>query len=201
MIRFLQNADALASRLRPAWMWAGQLGVVVLGIHLAADRLDDYLAQALTATGIPWSEPQVPLGLGTWGAIAIELSVVLWAGWTLLAAQGDRVSDWSMLWHRRSIHTGLSLVAWLPLGLAGAWVVGMAVEDQMANWSPTVALALGAVAAIAVAWRLTWTGWVRVVSQTPVPKRRVHGWPWAVPVLIVAGLAFRHGLPIWSWLQ
>lgn len=200
MIRFLENADALASRLRPAWMWTGQLGVVVLGIHLAADRLDDYLAQGLAGTGIPWSEPSVPLDVGTWGAILIELSVVVWALWTLVSARGARVSDWSALWARRSVHTGLSLVAWLPLGLAGAWVVGMAVEDLLAGVVPGLATVFGIGAAAAVAFRLTWTGWVRVVSQAPVPKRRVTGWPWALPVLLVAGLAFRHGLPIWGWL-
>ncbi|MEO0601580.1 MAG: hypothetical protein AAF211_09095 [Myxococcota bacterium] len=200
MIRFLQNADALASRLRPAWMWAGQLGVVLLGIHLAADRLDDYLAQALVGVGFSWSEPSVPATIGTWGAIVIELAVVLWAAWTLALARNEPVADWSMLWERRSIHTLLALVGWLPIGLAGAWVVGMAVEDLVAAWFPMLGLAFGFVAMLAVAVRLSWTGWVRVVAQTPTPKRRLQGWPWAVPVLLVSGLAFRYGLPIWGWM-
>jgi len=200
MIRFLQNADALASRLRPAWMWAGQLGVVVLGVHLAADRLDDYLAQALVDIGIPWSEPQVPASVGTWGAILIELAVVVWSAYTLASARAEPIDEWSKLWKRRSVHTGLALVGWLPIGLAGAWVVGMAVEDLTAGLFPTLGLILGFLAMLVVAVRLAWTGWVRVVSRTPEPRRRITGWPWAVPVLIVSALAFRHGLPIWGWL-
>jgi len=200
MIRFLQNADALASRLRPAWMWVGQLGVVVLGVHLAADRLDDYLARALVATGLSWSEPQLPQTIGVWGAIAIELAVVAWASWTLIAARGERVESWSGLWHRRSVHTGLALVGWLPIGLAGAWAVGMAVEDVVASVVPSIGFVTGLAAMMVVAVRLSWTGWVRVVSRTPVPSRWTSGMPWAIPVLIVAGLAFRHGLPIWGWL-
>ncbi len=200
MLRFLQNADALASRLRPAWMWAGQLGVVVLGIHLAADRLDDYLARGLAESGIPWSEPSLPAGLAIWVAILIELAAVAWAGFTLAAARSEPVGDLTMLWRRRSVHTGLALVGWLPIGLAGAWVVGMAVEDLFSGWIPGLGTVLGFVAMLAVAVRLSWTGWVRVVSQTPEPKRWVQGWPWAFPVLIVSGLAFRHGLPIWGWL-
>jgi len=200
MIRFLQNADALASRLRPAWMWVGQLGVVVLGVHLAADRLDDYLARSLVATAIPWSEPQLPHAIGVWGAIAIELAVVAWASWTLARAQAEQVSDFATLWQRRSVQTALALVGWLPIGLAGAWAVGMAVEDVVAGWSPSLGFVAGLLAMLVVAVRLSWTGWVRVVSCAPAPRRWTSGLPWAVPVLIVSGLAFRHGLPIWGWL-
>ncbi|MEM6930241.1 MAG: hypothetical protein AAF602_25095 [Myxococcota bacterium] len=76
----------------------------------------------------------------------------------------------------------------------------MAVEDLVAGWFPMLGLAFGFVAMLAVAVRLSWTGWVRVVAQTPTPKRRLQGWPWAVPVLLVSALAFRYGLPIWGWM-
>lgn len=200
MLRFLISTDLLASRMRPAWMWLGQLGVVVLGIHLAADRLDDYLGNLLSASEVPWSEPQIPLTVGTWGAIGLELAVVSWAVWTLLHARATPVKEPRAWWGRRSVHSLLAAAAWLPISLAGAWVVGMAVEDVVAGWLPSLAAGAGIVAALIVTWRLTLTGWLRVLLRTPEPKRALDGIGWVLPVLTVALLALRHGLPIWGWL-
>ncbi|MBX2797721.1 MAG: hypothetical protein KTR31_08640 [Myxococcales bacterium] len=200
MLRFLLNTDALASQLRPAFMWLGQIGVVALGTHLAADRVDDYASQMLAASPIPWADPQLAQDAGTWVAIGLELVVVVWAVWTLVHARADsleRVGDW---WKRSSVHAALAASAWLPLGIAGAWVVGMAVEDAVAQLFPSWAVLAGLLVALVVAWRLTFTGWWRVVVRTPPAKRAIEGWPWLVPVGLVALLALRFGLPVWGWL-
>ena len=47
MTRLLLAIDRFFSATRPAWLGLGQLGVAVLGVHLAADRLDDSVYQAL----------------------------------------------------------------------------------------------------------------------------------------------------------
>ena len=56
LVRWVLGLDAFVARTRPAWWWVGQLAVVLLGVHLAADRLDDLITSGLVATGIPWPE-------------------------------------------------------------------------------------------------------------------------------------------------
>src|SRR5687767_10763690 len=82
LVRWVLGLDVFVARTRPAWWWVGQLAVVLLGVHLAADRLDDLLTAGLVATGIPWPEPEQPLTLGTWTAVLSELYV---AGWATIA--------------------------------------------------------------------------------------------------------------------
>lgn len=141
-----------------------------------------------------------PLSVGTWGAIFLELTVVSWAIWTLLHARATPVKEPKVWWQRRSVHSLLAACAWLPISLAGAWVVGMSVEDVVAVWLPDQASIAGLIAAALVTWRLTLSGWARVLLRTPEPGRFVDGLPWVIPVATVALLALRHGLPIWGWL-
>ena len=200
MLRALLSVDAVVARTRPAWLWFGQLAVAILGVHLAADRLDDLLGQLLVSTGLAWPEPETPLLLGTWGAVLLELWVVVWIVGTLVWARGeplDHPRKWLARW---SVQAFLAPLAWLPISLAGAWVFGMAVEDLVAPWLPSGASAIGWFAAAWVALRLSLTGLLVVVLRTPEPRRRVEGWIWVVPVTIVAALAVRYGLPVWGWL-
>ncbi len=200
MIPFFSNADSLAARTRGSWVWLGQVGVVILGIHLAADRLDDYVGAMLMRGPPAWVEPSTVLEAGTWVAVALELLVVGWAVWTRLRANGEPIKEPADWWTRRSVQAGLAGLFWLPLGLAGCWVVAMAVEDLLAPLLPVLAIYLGSLVAVFVAWRLALTGWVRIVRQTPKPRGITEGWAWALPVALVSLLAVRHGLPIWGWL-
>lgn len=199
MWRWMLSTDGWVARTRPAWLWLGQLALVVLGVHLAADRLDDALAGWLASSGIPWPEPEQPLMVGTWAAVLLELGVVAWATVTLFRASAPPV-DGPRAWARRwSVHGVVAPLFWAPTALAGAWVIGMAVEDGVAPLWADAAAPLAIAAAGLVGLRLGLTGLLRVVAGTPVPVRRWEGLLAAPPVLLVAGLAIRHGLPIWGW--
>ena len=86
MTRLLLAIDRFFSATRPAWLGLGQLGVAILGVHLAADRLDDSVYQALLwaneglapllqklkMTGLDPEQLATP---AAWVALALELLV------------------------------------------------------------------------------------------------------------------------------
>lgn len=182
------------------WWWVGQLAVVLLGVHLAADRLDDLITTGLVATGIPWPEPEQPITLGTWSAVLLELYVAGWAAFSWFRA-GDLPVVTAAAWAARATpHAIAAAVFWAPTGLAGAWVIAMATEDVVAPWWTTGASLIGWIVAAMAIWRLAWPGLVRVVRNAPVPHHRWDGILTIWPAVIVSGLAIRYGLPIWGWL-
>jgi hypothetical protein len=174
--------------------------VVLLGVHLAADRLDDGLIWALQASGIPWPEPEQPITLGTWSAIFVELYVSVWALVAWARATGAPVQRFAEWVDRGTPHAVAAPLVWATVSLAGAWVIGMETEDLVAPWSATAGTVAGWVVAALIAWRLAWPGLVRVVLMTPEPGHRWDGAVTVWPAVVVAGLAVRYGLPIWGWL-
>lgn len=185
---------------RPVWLWLGQLGVIVLGAHLAADRLDDVAFQLLASAPISWESVDTPAVIAGWAAVVLELLVVVKAGAALLLtphAPKITLADW---WERRSVEAFVLPAFWAATALAGSWVIGMAAEDALAEYvSGRAAAALGWVAALAVGWRLGLTGWVRIVGALE-PGRPTRGLLWAPLLLLVGWLALRYGLPVWGWL-
>ncbi len=200
MLSLLKKLDAFVSWARPAFLWIGQLSVTILGIHLAADRLDDYLLPLLTQFQIAWPEPETPLEVSTWCAVGVELVVVAWATWMLVSSNATPAKSFTNWREKVSIRAILVPLFWAPTALAGAWVVGMAVEDLTAEWLLDYATPVAWFVAFMVAWRLAATGWVRVVRRAPTPSSRIDGLVWAPLVILVAGLAMKHGLPIWGWI-
>lgn len=201
MTTFVTQADSLAARTRTGWVWIGQVALVILGIHGAADRLDDVIGSLLVDTELSaWLAHESLMGVSIALAIAIELVVVAWAVWTRLRANDTPIRDPRDWWTRRSIQAGVAAFSWLPLALAGCWVVAIAVEDVLAGIIPDAAIYVGLVVAVLIAWRLALTGWVRIVRHTPLPRRTREGWLWLLPVGMVAAIALRYGLPIWGWL-
>lgn len=198
MLRWLTGLDRLAAASRPAWGWLGELAVVVLGIHLAADRLDDWILAALAPVELPWPSPDFPLQLATWTAVTAELWVAAWAAFMLWRSRNEAVTSAREWAHRASVSSVLAALAWAPLALVGAWVVAMAIEDVTAPLLGTPALWLSWVVAGLIAWRLGLSGWLRVARQAPQPRRRIEGWWLAPPVVLVTVLAVRHGLPVHS---
>lgn len=201
----LVTLDARIASTRPLWRWLGQVALIVLGAHLACDRLDDALAGLLGGVPLPWPDPQTPFTVGAWTAVILELGVAIWAVWALVRTAGPSLHDprlpgWKGMaraWAQRvSVHNLIGPLSWLPISLAGCWTIAMAVEDALpahpvASWA---AYALGGV----VAWRLAAPAFGRLVLHAPIPKRRIEGWPAAVPLLIVAGFAAWYGLPVWG---
>ena len=105
-------------------------------------------------------------------------------------------------WLKRLHPTSVSApLFWLTTPLAGAWVVGMAVEDTLATVFPAeVAYVAAWVSAGLVAWRFGLTAAWATLTRVPEPEYRMSGWAWAPPALAMAALATWYGLPIWGWL-
>lgn len=194
MLRALDRLDRFVALTRPGWAWLGELAVVVLGVHLAADRLDDLLTGWLAAAPLPWPDPEAPIAVATWCALAVELAIAGWAGAALVRA-GPPVRSGRAWLERASVNAALAPLLFATAGLAGAWVVQMAVEDLLAAALPAVGAGLGWLVAALVTWRLAVPGVIRVARRPP-PGRRHDGLAWAPLVLLVVALAVQHGLPI-----
>ena len=132
MIRAALAVDRWTARSRPAWSWLGEIALVTLGIHLAADRLDDLMIHGLAGLDLPWPTPEAPLLIATWTAVAVELQVVAWMAWMLWRCRAAPMSSFNEVLSRLSIRTALAPLAWGSLALVGGWVVAMAVEDAIA---------------------------------------------------------------------
>ena len=201
LLRLLARLDAFVARSRPLWRWLGQVALVVLGVHLAADHLDDHLARFLAGLPLPWPDPETPRVVGTWAAVVAELATAAWAVWALARTAAvepvTKAREWA---DRRSVHAVMAPLLWVPLAAAGCWVVAMAAEDLVAPlWSDAAAPVSWGVAVV-VGWRLAVSGCAELVQRTPVPRAWHEGWVGVLVVLPMAGLAVRHGLPVWTWL-
>ena len=208
MIGFALKADTAIAQTRPIWVGLGQLGVAVLGVHLAADRLDDHVFQGLlwlndhviSAIAVKLQmgglEPDALIAPSSWLAFLLEIVVDLYMfGALALTAQEPELSVESYK-RKLSVEAVVLPLFWVPVALAGSWMVGMAVEDRLAEWHATAALVAGWTVAGLVGWRLGWTGLRRIVGGLDVPKRRTKGLGWAPLLVLIAGLAAWHGLPI-----
>jgi len=201
VVTVLTTIDGWLARSRPLWGWLGQVGLVVLGVHLAADHLDDGLALALSSVALPWPDPDTPRWVGTWVAVAVELATVAWALRAQMRTAAREPVQGAAGWRDRlSVHNVVAPLAWLPMALAGTWVVVMAVEDAAAAWVPSLATPVAWGVGGLVAWRVGYAGLAALIRRAPPPVRRTEGWLAALLVLPVAGLALRHGLPVWGWL-
>jgi len=200
VIVVLRRTDQWLTASRPGWLWMGQLAVVILGIHLAADRLDDYLFVLLSQVPVAWPDPALPATASTLTGLAVELMVAVRATWILLSSAGGPEPSWHDWWEKRSVESFVRPLFWAVMALSGAWVVGMGVEDVTAPlWAP-LGRVLGWTAAGLTAWRLGWSGWKRTTGGLFIPKRRRWGLVWAPILALVTLLALVDGLPLWGWL-
>lgn len=196
MLRWINKLDRLLSFSSPSWLWLGQWATVLLGIHLAADRLDDHLLEALLQVPFGWPSPEFPLAAATWFAVAVELMVGAWALWTIGITRNEPAKNFAVWRARLSVRSVVAPLFWAPVAAAGSWVVAMSIEDATSQVLLEAAQPLGGLVAAVVGLRLGGSAFVRMVRQMPEPKNRLEGL-WATPfVLLVAGLAAFHGLPI-----
>lgn len=201
MIRWFSTLDDHLANGRELWTWIGQVAVVVLGIHLAADQLDDTLVLLLGQIPYTWDDAEFPVVLSAWAAVAVELSVAVWAAGALMrgiVVQAESFAEWKK---HLSVEALVRPVFWLPVALAGSWSLAMATEDIVAPWLGDAAIYVGAAAGFVVAWRLGLTGLVRVTRAPPLRERFWSGWWWVPVPLGVAFLAARTGIPLWGWLS
>jgi hypothetical protein len=195
----LAAVDRRLSDARPAYAWLGQIGVVALGVHLVADRLDDFVYASLVAAPIPWGEGAPPTWIAAGVALVLELVVVLRAAGMLLLTPGRPRLSLRVWWEARSVDAFVVPTFWFATAAAGSWTVGMAAEDVLA---PTVGGEPARWAAVLlaglVAWRLGFTGWRRVTGAIEAPASRRDGLRWAPILVPFAALALWYGLPVWS---
>lgn len=210
-LKSLIRIDNVASSSRVLWVGFGQLGLAALGVHLAADHLDDQLfsamvwcndaigpaVQALSLKGLAADQFQAPAACL---AIGVELLADLYLFLCLALTSQTPELSWGSYKRALSARAVLVPLFWIPVSLAGSWVVAMAVEDSLVDLHTTGAQVLGAGLALLVAWRLGFSGLRRVLGALEPPKKRSAGWPWTFLVLPLAALAIRYGLPIWGWL-
>ena len=214
----LSRSDAAAGALADRLTTVGQLALVVLGTHLAADRLDDHLLSWATPARdtladwtVPWLigfaetvglAPGNLVGWADWSlapaaatiALLVELAaIVALAGALLLTPRDDRPSFQSW-WAARSVH---ALVLPLTLGgvlLAGSWSLAMATEDLLppSNIAPWAALGL----AVAIVFRFAWPAWSRAIAalDPEVPWRL--GLKRALVLTPIGALVWLEGLPL-----
>lgn len=196
MFQRVRNVDALIAGTGRLWVWLGQLGLVALGVHLAADQLDDLAYRALGT--LPLSDPTPA---AAWAAVALELLVVAKAASALLLTPMTPPLSRERWWRARSVDAVVLPLFWAIVALAGAWSLAMGLEELLSAWQPQAARPLAIAGALAVLWRLGWTGWRRVVGSLAPDGSWLNGVVWAPLLLAVTAACAVHGLPIWGWLR
>lgn len=196
-MRLLGKIDASLAVTRSLWLWFGQVALIVLGTHLAADRIDDALGVLAASVPVPWPDPDMPIVAGQWAGVVLEVAITVWAIRALFRTPENALKkprDWMARW---SVHNVTAPLFWLPVSLAGGWSIAMAIEDAL----PIHPISTGFAWALAgaVALRLGLSAVWLLIASPPVPRRRSDGVLWLAPLALVAGFATWYGLPIWGW--
>lgn len=222
MYRILVQGDRAAGAVARSATTLGQAALVVQGVHLAADNLDDRLlvalsaasgwldrvaAPALSEVAAALSLPPdaltawdgLPLGPAAgWGALVVEASavVLLWGAF-LLTSKQERPTwrRWRRAASVRAVVVPLTLAGVL---LAGSWSLAMGVEDLL----PAHALSRYAAALLGLAALLRFglPAWLRAVAALDATRRWSEGLLAAVVLAPVGLLSWMHGVPVWGLL-
>jgi len=169
----------------------GQVALVCLGVHLAADQLDDRIARALSAI---WFDANLVVP-AAWVALLVELAADgMFAGAILLTDPKRRPTF--RAWRRvRSVESAVLPFSLAGVIVAGGWSLAMGIEDLIPN------ARVGATAlAVAALLRFGWPAWSRAVSHLERPSRWTRGLAPALVLAPIGWLAWTHGVPIWGWL-
>lgn len=198
----LRITDRVAGGISALGTTLGQVALVVLGVHLAADRIDDLLARALQEASLALGAPglgslPVPM-VAAWGALLVELAAVaLLSGAFLLTARQPAL-DRGVLDRVRSVNAVVMPVALAGVLIAGSWSMAMAAEDLLPP-SPLAPWAAGLLG-LAVLVRYGLPAWCRAVAALPSSPRWQQGLSAAGVLVPVGALAWMHGVPMWGWL-
>lgn len=221
-MRVLAASDRFAGGVARAAATLAQMALVALGVHLAADTVDDRVLEALLGgqawadahltgvhaaaaekLGLAWDTlvwwpavPVAPISAGL--ALALELAAdALLVSTFLLTPRGPTLS-WGRYRRALGVRAVVTPLALSGVLVAGAWSMAMAAEDLL----PTSPIAPWAAALVGLAAlvRMGAPAWARAVAALDPPRRRSDGLGPALIVLPVGLLAWAHGAPIWGWL-
>ncbi|MCB9777122.1 MAG: hypothetical protein H6742_00995 [Alphaproteobacteria bacterium] len=227
VVRTATTSDRVAGGLARFATTLGQCALVVLGVHLAADDLDDRVLASLSwvvdqadlrlagpvetvagwfgrpAGSWQWWDA-LPLGaMSGWTALTVELVAAgLLCGSFLLTSRTAQPT-W-VRWKRAlSVQAVVLPLALSGVLLAGGWSLSMAIEDVLpvAEAAPWASRAAAAVVAFAALLRFGLPAWLRAVAALEPPARWTAGWAAAVVLLPVGALAWIHGVPVWGTLR
>ena len=215
--------DRAAGGLARGLSTLGQLGLLALGVHLAADRLDDLASVAISAAmgacegwlaqplwglaetvGLEgtdiwfWTLLPAPVAAASL-ALAVELAALVVLASTFLLTPRDSAPTWST-W-RRSLGIEAIVLPAVLFGVlvAGSWSLSMAVEDLLPP-GPASRMAAGIVG-LAAGLHYGLGAWSRAVANLEPPERWSRGLVRALIVLPVGVLAWMYGMPLWGWLS
>jgi hypothetical protein len=221
-MRVLAASDRLAGGVAKAAATLAQMALVALGVHLAADTVDDRVLELLLGCqswadahltgahvavaeklGMAWdtlvwwpSVPVAPISAGL--ALVLELAAdALLVATFLLTPRGASL-EWSRYKRALSVRAIVTPIALAGVLVAGAWSLAMAAEDLLPH-SPVAPWAAGLLGLAALV-RMGAPAWSRAVAALDPPKRWTDGLAPALVMLPVGLLAWAHGAPIWGWL-
>lgn len=221
-MRVLAASDRVAGGVAQAAATLAQMALVALGVHLAADTVDDRVLDLLLGAqawadahltgahaavaeqlGMAWdtfvwwpSVPVAPISAGL--ALVLELAADALLVGTFLLTPRKAELDWNRYKRALGVRAVVTPIALSGVLVAGAWSLAMAAEDALPGSAvaPWAAGLLGLVALI----RMGAPAWMRAVAALDPPKRWYEGIGPALVVLPVGLLAWAHGAPIWGWL-
>lgn len=221
-MRILAASDRFAGGVAKAAATLAQMALVALGVHLAADTMDDRaltlllgcqswadahltgshvaLAETLgvaSDTLVWWpSVPVAPISAGL--ALVVELVAdALLVGSFLLTPRGTELT-WSRYRRALSVRAIVTPLALAGVLVAGAWSLAMAAEDVLPHSvvAPWAAGLLGLASLV----RMGAPAWSRAVAAMEPPRRWTDGLGTTLVILPVGILAWAHGAPVWGWL-
>lgn len=220
--RLLRGSDRAAGGVARLATTLGQIALVCLGVHLAADQLDDRVL-ALLQAGQGWLDAHLALPLGraaaalgldqgsvafwslipvvvvaAWVALVMELaaSAVLCASFLLTARQP--VISWTAWRQALSVHAVVLPFALAGVLVAGSWSMAMATEDLLPVHG--AARVAGGLLGVAVLLRFGLPAWGRAVGALERSGGRRRDLLAAAAIAPVGLLAWMHGVPLWGWL-
>lgn len=216
-----KTSDKIAGKVAETTSTLGQISLICLGVHFAADQLDDkvlfgfhYLenladihlssiAQNLAEKiGLEknrlliWTE--LPLEqMSTIGALLEELLVILiMARSIILSPKYPKLSF--KLW--KSVFSINAVVLPFTFGtvlIAGGWSMAMAVEDIIQIPYSSV---LGAIIGLLVVWRFGVNSLLRAIGALEKPNNHFYSLIEAIILLPIGILALIYGIPVWGLL-
>jgi hypothetical protein len=222
LLRLLRGSDRAAGGLARVATTIGQVALVSLGVHLAADQLDDQALAGLTALQ-GWLDTRLaaPLGelaeglgmafdallfwdalplptIAAWTALVVELvAVALLCASFLLTKREPRLS-WAAWRKAISVHAVVLPLTLAGVLAAGSWSMAMAAEDLL-PLHPASRWAAGLLG-LAVLLRFGLSAWgraVAVLERSGKPRRDLLAALFIAPVGL---LAWMHGVPLWGLL-